>query len=317
MLMRNIRIGTALLLITCAIAAAPSYAAREIDSSQLTDTTESNSAAATPADVVTQRNVAYGSAKAQALDVYAPARAQHAPIIFMVHGGAWMIGDKTNANVVENKIARWVTRGFIFVSANYRMLPELNGLQQADDVARALAFTQTHAAEWGGDPTRVIVMGHSAGAHLVALLSSAPEKAYAFGAKPWLGTIALDSAALDVVDVMQRSHLRFYDKAFGSDPTTWRQASPLQNLSKQSLPILTVCSTQRGDNPCAAAQAYIEKAAALGVRAEKLEQNLSHKQINQNLGLPNSYTDAVEDFMRSLDDSIANFLTVAAKKRPD
>lgn len=312
--MHSVRLGAALFLIATAFIAATASANSwpdDVDTQQLEyaePAQRTSHQAAQLENAKIFRDVAYGRDKSQNLDVYAPERAQHAPVIFMVHGGAWMIGNKNNSRVVDNKIARWVSQGFIFISINYRMLPQLDGLQQADDVARALAFAQAHATDWGGDPEQFIVMGHSAGAHLVALLTAAPEKAYAFGAKPWLGTVSLDSAALDVVAVMQRKHMRFYDKAFGSNPSTWEQASPLQHLSKNSLPMLAVCSTQRRDKPCDAAKAFKEKAELLNVRVEILPQDLSHGQINEKLGLAGSYTSSVETFMASLDNTIAKQL---------
>jgi acetyl esterase/lipase len=231
-------------------------------------------------------------------------------VIFMVHGGAWRRGDKTMSRVVQNKIDRWLPRGFIFVSIDYPMLPENDALAQADEVARALAFAQRQSPSWGGDPDKFIVMGHSAGAHLVALLAAAPAKAYALGARPWLGTVALDSAALDVEQIMDRRHLPFYDAAFGSDPRRWRLASPIDVLSANARPILAVCSLPRPDHSCALSAAFVVKANRLGVNAHVLEQNLSHAQINGELGLPSAYTTAVEAFLAGLDP------IVAARLRP-
>jgi acetyl esterase/lipase len=251
--------------------------------------------------VVALRNVAYGPAAAQTIDVYRPqAAGEGRPLILMVHGGAWRIGDKDSRGVVNNKLAHWLPRGFVFVTINYRMLPELDGLQQADDVARALAYVQAHARDWGADPGRVVLMGHSAGAHLVALLSSDPARAVALGAKPWLGTVALDSAALDVVAVMQRRHLPFYDKAFGKDPQRWRRASPLQSITSSARPLLAVCSSQRRDRPCDQAQAYADAAAKQGIRVRVLPQDLDHAGVNRELGLPGAYTDAVDEFLKSV-----------------
>jgi acetyl esterase/lipase len=90
------------------------------------------------------RDLAYGGDLHQRLDVYRPKLASEAPapVLFMVHGGAWHLGDKATPEVVANKVAHWVSRGFVLVSVNYRMLPEADPLQQADDVARALAFAQ-------------------------------------------------------------------------------------------------------------------------------------------------------------------------------
>jgi acetyl esterase/lipase len=258
-----------------------------------------------PVGTTVLRDQAYGADSRQTIDVYVPSHASNAPVLFMVHGGAWKFGDKAAAGVVENKAARWLPKGFVFVSINYPMLPRQDALGQVDDVARALAFAQAHARSWGGDPTKFIVMGHSAGAHLVALLTAAPERAYRLGAKPWLGTVTLDSAALDVVQVMERGHLPFYDQAFGRDQARWRMASPIDALSSAARPILAVCSQRRLDHPCTSAADFVAKATALGIRSRVSAQDLSHEQINRELGLPSAYTDEVEAFMGSLDASVA------------
>lgn len=260
-----------------------------------------------PAGAHLVRDVAYGSDPHQRLDVYVPARAEHAPVIFMVHGGGWTRGDKAAPGVVQNKIDRWLPRGFIFISANYRLLPATPPLQQAQDVALALAMAQRRAAEWGGDPRQFIVMGHSAGAHLVALLTAEPALASARGAQPWLGTIALDSASLDVVQIVQRPHLRLYDRAFGARPTDWLAVSPYQQLRGPVAPFLAVCSSQRRDS-CAQAHAFARKAEGFGSRASVLEEDLRHGQINTQLGLSSTYTDAVEQFMRTLSPEVASRL---------
>src|SRR6185295_4587727 len=127
-----------------------------------------------PPGVTVERDVSYGTFPRQRMDVYLPTGTRTGAVIVMVHGGAWRIGDKSMPQMVGNKVARWVPRGDVFVSINYRMLPQADPLTQADDVARALAAVQARAASWGADPRRVILMGHSAGAHLVALLSARP-----------------------------------------------------------------------------------------------------------------------------------------------
>ncbi len=262
-----------------------------------------------PAEVKVVRDVAYGKDEAQRMDIYIPQGVKGAPVIFMVHGGAWRIGDKTNNQVVENKLVRWGQRGFVFISTNYRMLPDADPLTQADDVARALAMTQKRAKEWGANPDKFILMGHSAGAHLVSVLNAVPERALAQGARPWLGTVSLDTAATDMVKVMQREHYRFYDKAFGDDPAYWKAASPLHILTPQAKPILLVCSSEREDNPCEQMREFASKARRLKVRVEVLPQAKSHRQINEELGLPGEYTEAVEAFLVSLDPILKRLLS--------
>jgi acetyl esterase/lipase len=248
----------------------------------------------------TIENVAYGADPAQRMDIFAPDNASNAPVIFMVHGGGWRRGDKAMPGVAKNKVERWQPRGFIIVSTNYRMIPEANPLAQADDVARAIAHAQRAASSWGGDPDKFILMGHSAGAHLVSLLNAWPERATELGARPWLGTVALDSAGFDMVKIMESRHPRLYDKAFGTDRQLWRDASPVHVLSKATKPLLAVCSTQRPDDPCSQAHNYAAKAASMLARVQVLEQPLSHGEINMQLGKPGPYTDAVEKFMESL-----------------
>jgi acetyl esterase/lipase len=210
--------------------------------------------------------------------------------------------------MVDSKVQRWVPRGFVFVSIDYGLLPQTPVARQADDVAHALAFVQQHAAEWGGDGDKVLLMGHSAGAHLVALLDAAPDRARAAGARPWLGTIALDSAAYDVPAIMQRRHLPLYDTAFGKDPAQWTALSPLEQLHGAGPPLLAVCSSVRLDDPCSDARRFAARAVAFERRVEVQPQPLSHAEINATLGKPGAYTDAVEAFMKSLDPTVRRHL---------
>ena len=249
-----------------------------------------------PAGVKLVRDVAYGSDRAQRFDVYIPKDAANAPVIFMVHGGGWKHGDKTMDRVVENKLAYWTARGFIFISTDYRMLPEADVLTQARDVAAAVAAAQAKAGEWGGDRSKFVLMGHSAGAHLVALLASSPALA---GPARWLGTVALDSAALDVEQIMQRRHMRLYDEPFGKDPAYWRSVSPYAQLAQAGQPMLAVCSSRRDDS-CEQARRYAARASGLGTRIQVLPQDLSHQEINETLGQESAYTQAVDQFIRSV-----------------
>jgi len=249
-----------------------------------------------PAGVRLIPDIAYGPAKDQRYDVFAPASAAGAPVIFMVHGGAWRAGDKAASQVVTNKVARWATRGYVVISTNYRMLPGADPVQQARDVASALAHAQGQAAAWGGERNSFILMGHSAGAHLVALLAAAPALA---GPTQWLGTVALDSAAMDVEQLMRGPHYRLHDEAFGKDPAFWKAASPWAALAAAGKPMLAVCSTRRED-ACRQAQRFADKASALGTRMQVLPLDLSHKDINDTLGEDSAYTRTVEDFLRSI-----------------
>ena len=253
-----------------------------------------------PAGGRVERDIPYGPDPAQRYDVYLPQHpTKSAAVIFMVHGGAWLIGDKTSRGVVGNKAAHWLSQGVVFISVNYRLVPKADPLGQAEDLAKALSAAQAKAPSWGADPGRFVLMGHSAGAHLVALLAADPAIARRQGARPWLGSIPLDSAALDLEAIMKGRHLRFYDRVFKDDPAYWRQASPLARLTGRPAPMLVVCSSRRADS-CPHARAFVAKATALGGRASVLPKPLSHREINVTLGEPGPYTAAVDGFLRSI-----------------
>lgn len=260
-----------------------------------------------PAGTRVVHDVHYGNAALETFDVYAPEHAHDAPVIFMVHGGGWRRGDKTAHNVVQNKVSHWVPRGIIVVSVDYPMLPAAPPLQQAQFVAKALAAAQRDARQWGGDPRKFVLMGHSAGAHLVSLLSAEPGLATAQGALPWLGTVALDSAAYDVASIMQARHFRLYDEAFGDDRQAWIADSPTLQLHAAIAPFLGVCSSRRADS-CAQANAFAAKARQSGSRVQVLPEDMTHGEINQELGQPSAYTAAVDGFLASLDPALAKRL---------
>ncbi len=262
-------------------------------------------------------DISYGSKKLETLDVFYPAkssakRSELAPVIFMVHGGGWCIGSKDMRSVTESKVSRWTPKGFMFISVNYPMIMDGSmAVAQAESVAKALAYVQANAEKWGGDPDRIIMMGHSAGAHLVSLVNADSELRKRSGAKPVLGTVSLDSGAVNVpkqmpiaVDVLKN----IYKEAFGTDKEGWIAASPYHQLDKHASPWLGVCSTTRPDNPCEQAEEYAEKSRALGIEAQVLKQKKGHGSINSNLGISGRYTRAVEKFMASLDPIVKDLL---------
>jgi arylformamidase len=249
-----------------------------------------------PADIRVQRDLRYGADPRQRYDVYAPPQARGLPIIVMVHGGGWRTGDKDNPGLATPKAAYWVPRGYVFVAINYRLLPEADPATQARDVAAAVADVQRRASDWGGDAARTVLMGHSAGAHLVALLGAGPAALEHAGARRPRAIVALDSAAMNVEQIMQARHFPLYDQAFGDDPAAWTAISPWHALSNASVPMLAVCSSRRADS-CTQARGLAQRAQTLGVSVQVLPQDLSHMQVNRDLGAPSDYTAAVDRFI--------------------
>ncbi len=116
-----------------------------------------------PALSATSKGISYGGNK---LDVYSPARASGAPVMMFVHGGAWRMG---NRGQVGRKPRFFTDAGFVFASVGYSLYPFADVDKQATQVGQAVAFVRANAERWGGDPERIILMGHSAGCHLSCL----------------------------------------------------------------------------------------------------------------------------------------------------
>jgi len=257
---------------------------------------------ALPPGVTLQTDLAYGPDARHRMDVYRPDRPS-GPILLMVHGGGWRHGHKAMPLVIDGKLQHFVARqGWILVSTDYRLAPAARPGQQAQDVARALALVQHMAPAWGGDADAVVLMGHSAGGHLVALASASEAIRQAAGARGWLASVVLDGAAFDPVALMHGRHLPLYDQAFGPQPADWREASPTAALSASSkpIPLLLVCSLPRPDDACEESRRFAQRVGAVGGRAEVFPTPLTHRAVNAELGKDLRYTGVIEDFLRSV-----------------
>lgn len=297
--MRTLPVVVAVLAASVALAtiAAPGQARQGLQRTlgQRRDASRQERAVALPAGATAIRNIPYGADPAQRFDLYLPAHPLRAPVVFYVHGGGWANGDKTNPGL-EHKLAHWLPKGYAVISSNYRMLPAAMPLEQARDIARAVASAQRGAEGWKLDASRFVLMGHSAGAHLVALLGADPNMLAEAGARPPRGVVSLDSGALDVPALMgQRRVPRLYREAFGDDRAYWRRTSPLDQLGRDGLPMLLVCASERRfpTSPCAEARTFAQRAGSLGVAMVVQPEALDHGDINRALGQPSAYTGAV------------------------
>lgn len=125
-------------------------------------------------NTVEHKDVAYGGPDKtlNVLDIYAPAKADKAPVLLFIHGGEWTKGDKRE---ISSKPKFFNEHGVVFVSINYRLSPKDKHPAQADDVATAIAWVREHIAQYGGDGGKIVIMGHSAGCHLATLVALDPE----------------------------------------------------------------------------------------------------------------------------------------------
>ena len=172
-----------------------------------------------------QRNIPYVESphERQVLDVYAPGAGKNRPVVFWIHGGGWQAGDKTS---VQLKPQAFVDRGFVFVSTNYRLLPNVEMGDIIRDIAQSLHWVHDHIAEYGGDPERILVMGHSAGAQLAALVSIDDRYLQAEGLSLRMikGCVPVDGDTYDVATMVkmveatqQRPYFDSHRRKFGHE----------------------------------------------------------------------------------------------------
>ncbi|MBN2549229.1 MAG: sulfatase-like hydrolase/transferase [Anaerolineales bacterium] len=239
------------------------------------------------------------------LDIYPPQEGSQHPIMIYVHGGGWRRGDKRN---VDQKPTAFNATGYLFVSVNYRLLPDAQVTTQAGDVAQAVAYVHQHAEEYGGDPDKIFLMGHSAGAHLVSLVATDPSYLGNAGLslKNLSGVVALDVAAYDIpLRMKDKTSLgsNIYHEAFGSDPEYWVKISPITYIAAEGdIPPFLVAYTGKQADRREQSELFFQKLQEAGIMAELLPApEKTHAEINQELGAPgDAVTEIIFAFLNQL-----------------
>lgn len=236
---------------------------------------------------------AYGSDPLQVMDFWAPAGAKNVPLVLYVHGGGWKRGSKDTAmgNALPGHLR---DQGYAFASINYRLVPAATVEQQASDVAQALAYLLARADKLGIDRSKVVITGHSAGAHLVALVGTDEQYLRKAGLSfaDINGVMPNDGAAYDVPQQMEQAGRMMadtYKQAFGTDPTRQKALSPVFHAAAPNAPRFLLLHVQRKDG-VAQAQELGEALKKAGVTVEYgsfpgtgLQ---GHAEINRKLGEP-------------------------------
>lgn len=214
------------------------------------------------------------------LDIYRPRGAERRPVLFFLHGGAWVRGDRKQYPFLGNYFAK---AGYVVVIPSYRLAPKHPHPAQIEDAAAAFAWTVRHIAAHGGDPARIVIAGHSAGGHLAALLAANGR---------WLRAHGVDASAIRAVislsgvpDVTGEAGAR----VFGNDAEARRDASPLFHVRAGLPPFLVAyCQWDYLTLPQQARRLH-EALATAGVRS-RLEYIEGENHISEmtNLARPGS-----------------------------
>ena len=247
--------------------------------------------------------LAYGADPLQRLD-FTPGAGRPAPLFIFIHGGGWSFGDKRMAG---HMAVHARAQGWAFASLNYRLVPAANPQQQAEDVAAAIARLVRDADELEIDPARIILSGHSAGAHLAALVGTDPRylAAHRLPISTLAGIVLLDGAGYDVPAQMARGGpllRRMYARAFGDDPAFQARVSPtLQAAAPNAGRFLILHITSRPDDSGAQSQRLAEALRAAGTPAEVVAVDNTHAEIFRLFGQPGHVaTERTDAFAREV-----------------
>lgn len=239
------------------------------------------------------------------LDIHAPDKAgkrflfvrtgKLVPVVLYVHGGGWVKGSRKKVY----GLPEWLTsRGYMLVAIDYRKVPRTTIDGQVSDVARAIAWTARNIKRYGGDPDRIVIMGHSAGAHLVAMAAAQGK------AGNIRGVIPNDVQAYDIVAyVTKRGTIGpMFGRAFSDNPNNWVRWSPITYARRASglPPHLVMYSRSQGERRRSISIGYANVLKSRGVRVSVFHgTKYSHGAIASRLGRPgDSATAAVEKFLR-------------------
>jgi acetyl esterase/lipase len=201
------------------------------------------------------RNLPYveGGRRRQQLDIYRPrAGVSGAPVLLQIHGGAWIVGDKSQQGLPL--MLHLAAKGWVCVAANYRLSPRATFPDHLVDCKRALAWIRAHIADYGGDPGFVVVTGGSAGGHLAALVAlTAHDGRFQPGFEDADTSVAACVAmygVYDLVEIFQASPFprRFADRfermllgaLLADDRDRYVDASPITHVDGRAPPFFVV-----------------------------------------------------------------------------
>jgi acetyl esterase/lipase len=232
------------------------------------------------------------------VDIYRPEGAKNLPVVFWIHGGGWQTGDRTNVQV---KPQAFVDKGFVFVSTGYRLLTNVEMGTIFRDIAQSVRWVHDHIAEHGGDPNRILVMGHSAGAQLAALICIDDRylKAEGLSLDIIKGCVPVDGDTYDVPAIIETVETR--QRVHGLPMPRFGPPREIRERSGEAPRLLRRHARREGQGHPAVSHSPRRRSSDTSAQAERLEAVLkdagippkrfaaretNHSKLNENLGLP-------------------------------
>lgn len=243
------------------------------------------------AEMKTHRNIPYTKSNTvrNQLDVYAPATGKDHPVVLWIHGGGWRRGDKAR---VQRKPQAFVDKGYAFVSTNYRFVPQVTVKEMTADIAKAIKWTHEHIKEYGGDGNKIFVMGHSAGAHLSALVCTDDSYLKAEGLSLSLikGCVPVDVSVYDIPKRLESGPIvstPIFKQVFGNTKKTQQAYSPMTHIAKDKhIPPFLILHVASRNVTKVQSHWFADQLKKAGVSAKVVAApGTTHGTINSNLGL--------------------------------
>ncbi|MEM7464203.1 MAG: alpha/beta hydrolase [Pseudomonadota bacterium] len=216
------------------------------------------------------------------------------PVIVYVHGGGWIKGERTK---VYNLPSYAKSRGYMLVSVDYRPVPKTTIDGQVSDIVKSIRWVRNNIGKYGGDPSKIVIMGHSAGSHLVSLI--AVKKL----AGPVRGVVANDVQAYDLPEyyrLRNNSMARVYRQAFGTRQSDWVKYSPITYVDRNSgyPPFLILYSRSDYERRKALATGFARELRSRGTSVTLFDgRNYTHGSIARDISKSGSVTKAVDRFL--------------------
>ncbi len=212
------------------------------------------------------------SAEKNVLDVYRPNKKSDKPypVVVFIHGGNWNSGSKNIYWFIGRRLAK---QGVVAVIISYRLAPNVQVPAMAEDCAQAVSWTSQHIAEYGGDPNRIYVMGHSAGGGLAAMLATDNSLFTKLGLpkNPVKGAILDDPAGINMYDYLKKMEFptdKQYLISFGKEAEGWRSMSPFYSVQTGAPPMLLYTGEKTYPSIISGTKALHEKLQAVGTKSQ-------------------------------------------------
>ena len=250
------------------------------------------------------KDIAYykqGETNRPALNVFVPRKRkpEKLPVLIFVHGGNWNTGSKDTYGFLGRNFAK---KGVVTIIPDYTLSPSANYYDMAREIAASIQWAKQHSTEYGGDPNRIFITGHSAGGHLAALAVMNPK--YGVAPKSISGIILNDAAGLDMKHYLEENppqQSNDYSTTWTTNPDNWQDASPIYFLDKDTPPLLIYVGDKTYESIKVSNQRFLEALQPYQPKVAPIRLNKKHvPMVTQYIWPWNKRYKEIIRFMQSL-----------------